>query len=146
MKILIYGHSGSGKTTLAKQISDYYKIPHFNGDDVRKMFNDWNFDVNSRKVQALRMKVLSTMAEDCIVDFICPLNMYRQDYDYTIFMNTIEQSEYEDTNRLFENGNPNLEIKKWISEDQLYNCLEDGNLGMTDIQSFLRERLPKLVK
>ena len=88
MKILIYGHSGSGKTTLAKQLAEHYKIPNFNGDDVRKMFNDWHFEINGRKIQAMRMRTLSNMVEDCIVDFICPLNHYRKYYDYTIFMNT----------------------------------------------------------
>ena len=72
MKILIYGHSGSGKTTLAKQLAEHYKIPNFNGDDVRKMFNDWHFEINGRKIQAMRMRTLSNMVEDCIVDLNPP--------------------------------------------------------------------------
>ena len=146
MKILIYGLPGSGKTTLSKQIAEYYKIPHFNGDDVRKMFNDWHFELEGRKIQALRMNVLSNMADNCIVDFVCPLDIYRKDYDYTIFMNTINESKYANTNSIFELGKPNIEIKKWKDKNQLLKCLEDGNHGIEDIQNFLKERLQKLVK
>ena len=146
MKILIYGLPGSGKTTLSKQIAEYYKIPHFNGDDVRKMINDWHFELEGRKIQALRMNVLSNMADNCIVDFVCPLDIYRKDYDYTIFMNTINESKYANTNSIFELGKPNIEIKKWIDKNQLLKCLEDGNHGIEDIQNFLKERLQKLVK
>mgnify|MGYP001244739718 FL=1 len=113
MRILIYGHSGSGKTTLAKQLVKHYNISYFNGDDVRKMFEDYNFTIEGRKIQADRMKTLSNGTKSCIVDFICPLDHYRQYYDYTIFMNTIEQSKYKDTNLMFELGKPNLEIKNW---------------------------------
>ena len=59
------------------------------------------------------MKTLSNGHKNCIVDFICPIDHYRQHYDYTIFMNTIEQSKYKDTNSMFELGKPNLEIKNW---------------------------------
>ena len=113
MKILIYGHSGSGKTTLAKQLVKQYNISYFNGDDVRKMFEDYNFTIQGRKIQADRMKTLSNGHKNCIVDFICPLDHYRQHYDYTIFMDTIEQSKYKDTNSMFELGKHNLEIKNW---------------------------------
>ena len=69
MKILIYGHSGSGKTTLAKQLVKHYNISYFNGDDVRKMFEDYNFTIQGRKIQADRMKTLSNGHKNCIVDF-----------------------------------------------------------------------------
>jgi adenylate kinase family enzyme len=39
MKVLI----GSGKTTFAKKLIEGKKIPHFNADDIRKLFEDWDF-------------------------------------------------------------------------------------------------------
>lgn len=35
MKIRIIGCSGSGKTYLAKYLSDRYRIPHFDLDDIQ---------------------------------------------------------------------------------------------------------------
>jgi predicted NACHT family NTPase len=43
MKILIFGLPGSGKTTFAKKLVENKKIPHFNADDIRKLFEDWDF-------------------------------------------------------------------------------------------------------
>ena len=37
-----------------------------------------------------------------MVDFVCPYDLYRKDYDLTIWMNTIESGRYGDTNKLFE--------------------------------------------
>ncbi|MEY3496043.1 MAG: hypothetical protein RJA80_265, partial [Actinomycetota bacterium] len=43
MKILVMGLPGSGKTTLAKVLADKLGAAYFNADEVRKMFNDWDF-------------------------------------------------------------------------------------------------------
>jgi adenylate kinase family enzyme len=48
MKILIFGLPGSGKTTFAKKLVENKKIPHFNADDIRKLFEDWDFTENGR--------------------------------------------------------------------------------------------------
>ena len=46
---------------------------------------------------------LCTIAnKTCLVDFVCPYNLYRKDYDITVWMNTIESGRFEDTNKIFE--------------------------------------------
>jgi len=103
MKILVFGLSGSGKSTFAKQLTADTTIPHFNADEVRGIFKDWDFSQEGRLRQVKRMIDLCTIAnKTCVVDFICPYNLYRKDYDIKIFMNTIASSKYEDTNKIFE--------------------------------------------
>ena len=103
MKILVFGLSGSGKSTFAKQLTADTTIPHFNADEIRGIFKDWDFSQVGRIRQVTRMIDLCTIAnKTCVVDFICPYNLYRKDYDIKIFMNTIVSSKYEDTNKIFE--------------------------------------------
>ena len=67
------------------------------------MFKDWDFSQSGRIKQVTRMLDLCTIAnKTCVVDFICPYNLYRKDYDITIWMNTINSGRYEDTNKIFE--------------------------------------------
>ena len=104
MKILIFGLPGSGKTTFAKQLRKNLNVAYFNGDEVRTMFNDWDFSKKARLVQAIRMQKLCEIAgeKDCVIDFICPCSTFRTYYDVTVWMNTISHSQHEDTNKLFE--------------------------------------------
>tara|TARA_B110000285_G_scaffold107966_1_gene122649 strand:- start:53 stop:439 length:387 start_codon:yes stop_codon:yes gene_type:complete len=103
MKILIFGLPGSGKTTFAKQLTANTDIPHFNADEIRGMFKDWDFSQPGRLRQVTRMLDLCNIAnKTCVVDFVCPYDLYRKDYDLTIWMNTIESGRYGDTNKLFE--------------------------------------------
>jgi len=103
MKILIFGLPGSGKSTFAKQLTADTDIPHFNADEIRAMFKDWDFSSTGRIRQVTRMIDLCTIAnKTCVVDFVCPYNLYRKDYDITVWMNTIESGRYEDTNKIFE--------------------------------------------
>lgn len=106
-RILICGLPTSGKTTftteLAKQLGN---ITVLNGDEVRAKYNDWDFSSEGRLRQAQRMVELSTNAttEYVLIDFVCPLNGMRRmvGADWTIWMDTIDEGPYENTNRMFE--------------------------------------------
>ena len=100
-KILVFGLPGSGKTTFAKKLAK--NTAYFNADEIRKMFNDWDFSMHGRMRQAERMYCLANMTHDhAVVDFICPYDQNRHDYDIKIWMNTIKEGRYEDTNKMFE--------------------------------------------
>lgn len=110
-KILICGLPGTGKTTLAKQLvvqlSEHNKnVWWLNADIVRTIYNDWNFTPEGRIRQAVRMKELAEIqnADFVICDFVAPTEEIRSIFgaDYTIWMNTENTSQYEDTNKMFE--------------------------------------------
>ena len=105
--ILIYGLPGSGKTTLANKI--FQKLENsivFNGDIIRKKFNDWDFSELGRERQAKRMKseALLSKKQWVILDFVCPRKKYRDliKPDISIFMDTIKKSRFKNTNDIFE--------------------------------------------
>lgn len=114
-RILIMGLPGSGKTTLATVLKNYLiDIKHdgfgitvdwFNADEVRKKFNDWDFSESGRIRQSLRMRELAdaSKADYVICDFVAPLVEMRNNFkaDWTIWVDTIEQGRYEDTNKAF---------------------------------------------
>lgn len=104
------GLPGSGKTTLANQLSrelvdNNYVVDWFNADDIRKKFDDWDFSPEGRIRQAHRMASLSTAADSdfAICDFVAPLPEMRDIFaaDYTVWVNTIPQGRFEDTNNMF---------------------------------------------
>ena len=102
------GLPGSGKTTLAKHLVPMFNAVWLNADEVRKEADDWDFSPEGRIRQANRMKTLAQEAvannRVVVADFICPTESTRQDFnaDYTIWMDTIKEGRYEDTNILFE--------------------------------------------
>jgi len=108
MKILIMGLPGSGKTTLAKALSKELNAPHINADEVRTIHNDWDFSHEGRIRQARRMSMFAdntlTQTKYVICDFICPTKETRNAFGnaFVIWMNTINNSKYDDTNKLFE--------------------------------------------
>ena len=108
MKILIFGLPGSGKTTLAKLLVPMFNAVWLNADKVREEANDWDFSEMGRSIQANRMKRLADEAiqnnRNVIADFVCPTEHTRKDFnaDYIIWMDTIKESEFEDTNKMFE--------------------------------------------
>jgi len=105
-KILIMGLPGSGKSTLANKLSKKLDAEHFNADQVREQFDDWDFSDEGRQRQAERMELL---AHECpkqwaILDFVCPKDQYRRmiNADVVVWMDTIESGRFEDTNKAFE--------------------------------------------
>ena len=59
-RILIMGLPGSGKTTLAEELKRKLakagkSYVHFNADEVRKKYNDWDFSEAGRIRQSIRI-------------------------------------------------------------------------------------------
>lgn len=108
MKILVFGLPGSGKSTLAEPLAAMIDGVWINADKVREEYNDWDFTEEGRMRQAMRMKFLSDgvvkAGKIAITDFVCPFQKARDSFnpDYTIYMNTIKEGRFEDTNLIFE--------------------------------------------
>ena len=125
-RILIMGLPGSGKTYLAGALKKYleehgeisyaralqehigdYKcqVTWFNADDIRRKYNDWDFSNDGRIRQSIRMFQFSMEAggEYVICDFVAPLVEMRNNFkaDWTIWVDTIKEGRYEDTNKAF---------------------------------------------
>ena len=102
------GLPGAGKTTLAKLLVPMFNAVWLNADEVRKEADDWDFSEIGRSIQANRMKRLADEAikdnRNVIADFVCPTEHTREDFnaDYIIWMDTIKESKFEDTNKMFE--------------------------------------------
>ena len=120
MKILIMGLPGSGKTYLAERLQPLIKSAWYNADKVREMAGDWDFSDEGRKRQSLRMKTIADFEQihsrNVICDFVCPTKQTRKIFepDITIWMDTIKEGRYEDTNKMFENPNEwDFRITEW---------------------------------
>ena len=110
-KILVMGLPGSGKSTLANKLRQKLSsADHFEADRVRAAYEDWDFSEEGRLRQATRMGVLAHESEKqwAILDFVCPLEEYRElvNADIVIWMDTITEGRYDDTNAMF--TTPNL--------------------------------------
>lgn len=124
-RILIMGLPGAGKTYLAEQLKkkleQYTRAPAedslkpfsdseitvgwLNADEVRRHYNDWDFSREGRIRQSLRMRELADTSNTdyVIVDFVAPLVEMRNNFraDWTIWMDTIREGRYADTNAMF---------------------------------------------
>ena len=123
MKILIFGLPGSGKSTLAKPFADLIGGVHINADAVRTQYDDWDFTKAGRERQAQRMRHLAdgvVMAgKIAVADFVCPTYITRLEFnaDYVVWMDTVKQSPYEDTNVLFEKPDTvDYHVSKWFTD------------------------------
>jgi len=105
-RILIMGLPGSGKTTLAQALQARLNCAWFNADEIRARYNDWDFSTEGRVRQSKRMRILAddSNREHVIADFVAPLKQMRDIYaaHYVIWMDTITEGRFEDTNQLFE--------------------------------------------
>lgn len=109
---LVMGLPGSGKTTFATKLVELLrandeKVEHYNADLVRQLHNDWDFSPEGRMRQAKRMRDLAEQSlkrgYHAVCDFVCP-TVEAQDlfkFDTIIFMDTITEGRFEDTNKVF---------------------------------------------
>lgn len=104
------GLPGSGKTTFAQKIVEEFEkreiaLTWFNADEVRKRFDDWDFSEEGRLRQATRMRTLvdESETEYNMVDMVAPTQKTRTllNPDWMVWMNTIEEGRFEDTNKVF---------------------------------------------
>ena len=105
--ILIMGLPGAGKTTLANELAKLIESKRLNADEIRRAANDWDFSEEGRKRQSKRMSdaalKLKNEGNNVIADFICPTPEARKIFpaDYIIWVDTIKEGRFEDTNQMF---------------------------------------------
>ncbi len=135
------GLPGSGKTTLAKHLVPMFNAVWLNADEVRKEADDWDFSPEGRQRQSSRMRTLAEKAVSknrvVVADFVCPTQQTRKEFgaDYTIWMNTIKEGRFDDTNKMFEAPN-DYDFKVSHKEADMWAFLikqdildKHGNLG-----------------
>ena len=99
------GLPGSGKTYLTERLQPLLKAAWYNADKVREMANDWDFSDEGRTRQSMRMRSFADFEKGhgryVMCDFVCPTKETRANFDadITIWMDTIEEGRFEDTNR-----------------------------------------------
>ena len=107
------GLPGAGKTTFALKLIDRLgteqkSFSWYNGDNLRYMYDDWDFSEEGRLRQTQRMAEKANIAKEnkiyAICDYVCPKEEYRKifDADITIWIDTIKFSRYRDTDQMFE--------------------------------------------
>ena len=105
--ILVMGLPGAGKTTLGDELALLLQAKRLNADEVRKAENDWDFSIEGRIRQAKRMYNLALNLKNqgnfVVADFICPTPEARSLFpaDYIIWVDTIKEGRFEDTNQMF---------------------------------------------
>jgi adenylylsulfate kinase len=123
MRILVMGLPGSGKSTLANPFAELIGGVWLNADQIREQYNDWDFTTEGRLRQALRMRYLADGVElagkIAVADFVCPTEELRNIFkaDYIIWMDTIQEGRYTDTNTIFETPtHVDYHVKEWFKD------------------------------
>ena len=136
MKLLIMGLPGSGKTTLARILAERFLMPHVNADTLREFYNDWDFSKEGRLMQAHRM----SQFHFGILDFVCPLEQTRNivDADFIVWMDTIDNSRFEDTDIIFEKPTKyDIRVTEHICLDTLKTSLKKYDTGVKNLTEYL---------
>jgi len=114
------GLPGSGKTYLTERLAPLLKAAWYNADKVREMANDWDFSDEGRARQSNRMKTFADFEKShnrfVVCDFVCPTKSTRENFDadIVVWMDTITEGRFEDTNKLFQNPkNVDFHITEW---------------------------------
>ena len=124
---------GSGKITLAKPFAELIGGVHINADAIREEYNDWDFTKAGRTRQAQRMRHLADgvvlAGKVAVADFVCPTYITRLEFDadYTVWMDTIKEGRFKDTNTLFEKPDDvDYHVEKWFdnAHEQLMPVVE----------------------
>lgn len=146
MKILIFGLPGAGKTWLAERLQKELECAWFNADELRKMANDWDFSPEARLRQTSRMKNVADYekANDrwVICDFVCPTQHTRDifDADITVWVDTISEGRFEDTNKMFEKPTEDVDYHiTYLLDDDEINVL--AQTMVMEVENNFNERL-----
>ena len=114
------GLPGSGKTFLTERLVPILNAAWYNADMLREMANDWDFSNDGRRRQSMRMRTFADFEKSqgrlVVCDFVCPTKETRENFDadIIIWMDTIKEGRFEDTNKLFEEPkNVDFHITEW---------------------------------
>ena len=132
--ILIMGLPGSGKTTLASNLVPLLNAKWLNADEVRKEADDWDFSPEGRTRQAKRMwsKAMEYKNHgfNVVADFVCPTPAARELFpaDYIIWMDTIKEGRFDDTNKMFVKPETyNFKVSSMDAKNWAQKILEELN-------------------
>ena len=114
------GLPGSGKTYLTERLVPLLKAAWYNADKLREMSNDWDFSIEGRVRQSMRMRTFADFEKShgrfVVCDFVCPTKETRENFDpdILIWMDTIDEGRFEDTNKILESPSKvDFHIKEW---------------------------------
>ena len=120
------GLPGSGKTYLTERLVPLINAAWYNADKVREMANDWDFSDEGRDRQSKRMRVFADFEKShgrfVVCDFVCPTKLTRDNFDadIVVWMNTIKEGRFEDTNKLFQNPEKvDFHISEWNEHNHI---------------------------